>query len=83
MNKSAKAALLNIILGSTYAPVISHRFVKQQSTSLNSIWNHLRSYYGLRKTGAHVLELMEFKLEQNESREVLWERYTRIWRITC
>ena len=76
MNKAAKAALLNILLGSiaTYAPVISHRFVKSQSTSLESIWDRLRSYYGLRKTGGRVLELMEFRREQNESREALWER---------
>ena len=76
MNGAAKAALLNIILGSvaTYAPVISHRFIKQQSTSLESIWTRLRSHYGMRKTGARVLELTEFRLEQNESRETLWER---------
>ena len=75
MNGAAKAALLNIILGSvsTYAPVISHRFVKQQSTSLESIWDRLRSHYGLRRTGASVLELMEFRLEPSESREALWE----------
>ena len=76
MNRAAKAALLNIVLGSiaSYAPVISHRFVKQQSTSFNSIWNRLRSYYGFRKTGARILELTDFHLEQNESREALWER---------
>ena len=78
MTKEAKAALLNIILGSisSYAPIISPRFIKQQSTSLESIWDRLRSYYGLRKTGARILEFSEIKLEQNESREALWERLT-------
>ena len=75
MNKAAKAALLNIVLGSIagYAPVISSKFIKRQSTSLESIWERLRSHYGFRRTGSRILELMEFKLEQNESRESLWE----------
>ena len=76
MNKAAKAALLNVVLGSiaTYAPVISSRFIKNQSTSLDSIWNRLRGYYGFRRTGSRILELMDLKYEQNESRESLWER---------
>ena len=76
MNKTAKAALLNIILGSvaTYAPVISARFIKQQSTSFVSIWDRLRSHYGLRKTGGRILELMELKPGATESRETYWER---------
>ena len=46
MNKDAKASLLKVVLGSIagYAPVISPRFIKNQSTSLESIWNRLRSY---------------------------------------
>ena len=77
MNKEAKAALLNIILGSIagYAPVISSRFIKHQATSLDTIWNRLRAYYGFRRTGSRVLELMDIKMEDNESRESLWERY--------
>ena len=76
MSAVAKASLLNIVLGSiaTWAPVISPRFIKQQSTSLDSIWERLRSYYGFRKTGSRILELLEMKQEQGESREALWER---------
>ena len=46
MNRQAKASLLNIVLGSiaSYAPVISAKFVKNQSTSLESIWDRLRCY---------------------------------------
>ena len=77
MNKEAKAALLNIVLGSiaSYAPVISSRFIKHQSTSLESIWCRLRSFYGFRRTGSRVLQLLELKAEHNESREALWERF--------
>ena len=76
MNKQAKVALLNIILGSiaTYCPVISSKFIKKQSTSLESIWNRLRAFYGFRRAGSRILELSEVKLELNESRESLWER---------
>ena len=77
MNKEAKAALLNVVLGSIagYAPVISSRFIKRQATSLESIWNRLRSFYGFRRTGSRVLELMDIKMDPNESREGLWERF--------
>ena len=76
MNKAAKAALLNVVLGSVagYAPVINGPFVKKHSTSLESIWDRVRAHYGFRRTGSRILELMEFSLEQNESREALWER---------
>ena len=77
MNKAAKGALLNIVLGSIagYAPVISSRFIKYQSTSLEAIWNRLRAFYGFRRTGSRVLEMMDIKMQLNESRESLWERY--------
>ena len=76
MNAAAKAALLNVVLGavSTFAPVISSKFIKHQSTSLESIWSRLRSYYGFRRTGSRILDLMSFRLEVNESRESLYER---------
>ena len=76
MNRAAKAALLNVVLGavSTFAPVISPKFIKHQSTSLESIWCRLRGYYGFRRTGSRILDLMSFRLETNESREALYER---------
>ena len=39
MNKQAKGALLNMVLGSIagYAPVISQRFIKHQTTSLDAV----------------------------------------------
>ena len=76
MTKVAKKALLTIILGSiaSYAPVISPKFIKNQSTSLEDIWARLRAHYGFRKTGARITEFCEFRIESNESREALWER---------
>ena len=77
MNRHTKKSLLNVILGSIagYAPVISAKFIKHQSTSLESIWNRLRMFYGFRRTGSRILDLYESnKLEMNESRESLWEK---------
>ena len=76
MTKEAKKSLLNIILGSiaSFAPVISPRFVKYQSTSLECIWDRLRGHYGFRKTGSRALDLPQLRLNSNESREGLWER---------
>jgi len=53
MNKETKVSSLNIVLGSLagFAPVISSRFIKNQATSLDIIWNRLRAYYGFRRTG--------------------------------
>ena len=75
MNRNTKVSLLNLVLGSIsgYAPIISAKFIKQQSTSQDSIWDRLRSFYGFRKTGARILELPDIKMEMNESREALWE----------
>ena len=76
MNRNTKVSLLNLVLGSLsiYAPIISAKFIKQQSTSLDSIWDRLRTFYGFRRTGARILDLPDIKMEMNESREALWER---------
>ena len=76
MSAIAKTALLNLVLGSiaSYAPVISPKFIKNVATSLDDIWDRLRSFYGFRKSGARITEFSDFKLEPMESREALWER---------
>ena len=76
MTGLAKASLLNIVLGSiaSYSPVISWAFITQEATSLEEIWNRLRAFYGFRRTGTKITELMDIKLEPGESREALWER---------
>ena len=76
MTAQAKAALLNIVLGSvaSFSPVISWTFITQEATSLNDVWDRLRAFYGFRRTGSKILELVEMKLQSGESRESLWER---------
>lgn len=76
MTARQRAAALQLMLGSiaTYAPVIGRKFITQEATSLNRVWNRLRTHYGFRKTGARILELSAFQLESAESYETLWER---------
>ena len=76
MNKIAKKLLLNIVLGSisSYAPVISPKYIKNQATCLDDIWTRLRAHFGFRKTGGRITEFCDFRLGQDESRETLWER---------
>ena len=77
MNKQAKANLLNVVLGSIagHAPVVNASQIKKHSTSLEQIWDRLRAFYGWRRTGCRILELMEVKPDPGESRESLWERF--------
>lgn len=73
-----KEALLQLMLGSiaSYAPIIPRRFVTREATSLNEIWNRLRTHYGFRKSGALILDLALFTqgLKPEETYEMLWER---------
>ena len=76
MTALQKEAMLQVLLGSvaTFAPVISHKYITQQATCFDDIWNRLRSHYGFRVTGGRILELAQFSLNSNESHECLWER---------
>ena len=71
-----KAAFLNMMLGSisSFAPVISKRFITEEARSLNEIWDRLRTRFGCRKTGGLILDLASLSLENDESHEALWER---------
>ena len=76
MTATQKSALLTTILGSVacYAPVLSPGFIKQKATSLSCIWDRLKAYYGFRRMGSRITELMEIKMHSEESREALYER---------
>ena len=71
-----KAALLTLFLGTVagYAPVISRQYITQEACSLSDIWHRLRIRFGFRKSGALILDLASFQLEEGESYEALWER---------
>ena len=76
MTAVQKEMILKILLGSisSFAPVVSNKFITEQATSLQEIFNRLRSHYGFRSTGGRILELAQFSLLPDESYESLWER---------
>ena len=76
MTAVQKAAVLKVLLGSvsTFAPVISSKFITEQSTSFDDIFNSLRQHYGFRITGGRILDFAQFSLLPSESHETLWER---------
>ena len=71
-----KSTMLDLMLGqiANFCPVISRSSIVKQSTSLESIWQRIRQYYGFQSTGAHFLDLASIKLDQNERPEALYER---------
>ena len=72
-----KASILKLMLGTiaSYAPIISREYIVSEATSLNDIWGRLRIHYGLRKSGALILDLTAITREDGESYESLWEKY--------
>ena len=78
MTAAQKATTLKVLLGSiaTFAPVISNRYITEQSTSLNQIWDRLRGHYGIRVTGSRILDLAGMCLKDNESYSACWERFS-------
>ena len=61
MSAVGKVAALNVMLGSIahYAPVISNKFIINQATCLEEIFDRLRAHYGFRRTGGKITELTE------------------------
>ena len=57
-----------------FCPVISRNSIIKNSTSINDIWQLIRSHYGFQLTGSHFLEMAEIKLEHGERPEDLFQR---------
>ena len=73
-----KVTLLELMLSqiASFCPVISRNTVIRSSTSIDSIWQLIRAHYGFQSTGAHFLDLADFKLEQDERPEDLFQPLT-------
>ena len=73
-----KVTLLELMLGqiANFCPVMSRNTIIRRSTSIDSIWQLIRAHYGFQSTGAHFLDLADFKLEQDECPEDLFQRLT-------
>ena len=71
-----KVAQLELMFGqiANYCPVISRNTIVKNSTSVDNIWQSIRTHYGFQSTGGHFLDLADIKLEQGERPEDLYQR---------
>ena len=71
-----KVTMLELMLGqiANFCPVISRNTIVKASTSINSIWQAIRSHFGFQATGAHFLDFSDIKLEVDERPEDLYQR---------
>ena len=71
-----KVAQLELMLGqiASYCPVISRNTIVKISTSVDNIWQSIRTHYGFQSTGGHFLDLADIKLEQGKCPEDLYQR---------
>ena len=71
-----KVTYLNLMLDqiACYCPVISRNSIKNDSTSIDSVWQMIRAHYGFQQSGAHFLDLSEIHYEADERPEDLYQR---------
>ena len=76
LTAAQKAAYLNLMLDqiACYCPVISRNSIKNDSTSIQSIWQMIRAHYGFQQSGAHFLDFSEIHYEADERPEDLFQR---------
>jgi hypothetical protein len=71
-----KVTLLELMLGqiANYCPIISRSTIVKGSTSVDCIWQSIRTHYGFQSTGAHFIDLADLRLESEERPEDLYQR---------
>ena len=75
---ATRAAHLELMLGqiANYCPVIARSIIVKNSTSLDGIWQVIRSHFGFQSSGGHFLDISDIVLEQDERHEDLFQRLT-------
>ncbi len=63
-----------LCLIATYCDVIARDFIVKQTTSVASVWQTIRTFYGFQASGAHFLDLSCIVLEPGERFESLYQR---------
>ena len=74
--KEQKTTHLELMLGqvANYCTVIADKFIIDESTSIDSVWNAIRLHYGLQANGGRFLDLCDIRLEPEERPEDLYQR---------
>ena len=65
--------MLAQIATGNFFPVISRSSIVKNSTSISSVWQATRAYYGFQSTGARFLDFSNIKLEVDEHPEDLFQ----------
>ena len=70
-----KVNFLELMLGqiANYCPIIARNTLVKNSTSIQSIWNTIRHYFGFQITRAHFIDFADIHLESNERPEDLYQ----------
>ena len=70
-----KVTLLELMLGqiANFCPAISRNTIIRSSTSVDLIWQLIRAHYSFQSTRAHFFRFANFKLEQDERPEDLFQ----------
>jgi hypothetical protein len=73
-----KVTLLELMLGqiANYCPVVSRSSIVKNSTSIDGIWQTIRTHFGFQSTGAHFIDFSDIKFEPDERPEDLFQRLT-------
>ena len=71
-----KVTQLELMLGqvANFCPVISRNTIVRNSTSIDTIWQAIRTHFGFQSTGAHFIDFADIKLEPQERPEDLFQR---------
>ena len=71
-----KCTHLELMLGqiANFCPIISRNTIVKSSTSMQSIWQAIRSHFGFQSSGTHFLDFSAIKLESDERPEDLYQR---------
>lgn len=59
-----------------YCPIISRNTIVKNSTSIESIWQAIRTHFGFQSTGAHFLDFDNIHLDPGERPEDLFQKLT-------
>ena len=73
---ATKVNQLELMLGqiANWAPDISRKSIIDRSTSLESVWQIIRNYYGIQLCGSYFLDLADLNLKAGERPEALYQR---------
>ena len=66
-----------------YCPVISRSTIIKNSTSIESVWQAIRTHYGFQSSGSNFLNLCDIRFESEERPKIFFRKFNRFLNIIC